>query len=39
MQIIGIEESLYEKMLNQIEMLIFKVESLSQKIKISRRTF
>jgi len=31
MQIIGIEESLYEKMLSQIEMLIFTVEYLSQK--------
>jgi len=33
MQIIGIEESVYEKMLNQVEYLILRVEQLSQKSK------
>jgi len=31
MQIIGIEESVYKKLLNQVEYLIMMVEQLSQK--------
>jgi len=36
MQIIGIEESVYEKMLNQVEYLILSVEQLSQKSQDNR---